>query len=293
LLYKSTASTGPAFGGAVNPVGDLTGKWVRIYESTSGNAGYLYGLTLSNDTITPDTIIDIAAGAARDSTNTLDLTSPSAWTKKINAVWAAGTNNGGFPSGLSGGSPVDDTNYSFWIIGKTDGTIDFGFDSDANGYANTPTNLLADAAGFTLFRLIGYVPYGTAKINPFIQQGNFVYLGTQKLIEDVNDPDASAHSIDSNAPPGTIALMNLFMSHINVGTNDNSYVLYSSLNTTNVAPDSHHFSISSVSGAGNYNGYDTGYCQVVTDSTGKIRRRGDNKTSVSLISILNGWILNL
>jgi len=89
-------------GGSFDPVSDAGVHWTRIYEnvtpptSYNGNAGHIYGLTLSNDVGTPATIIDIAAGSARDSTNAIDMTITTAWTKKINAVWAAGTGNGGF-----------------------------------------------------------------------------------------------------------------------------------------------------------------------------------------------------
>jgi hypothetical protein len=61
--------------------------------------GYITGLTLSNNGTDATNDIDIAAGAAVDSTNVewLDLT--SALTKRLDAAWAVGSGNGGLDTG--------------------------------------------------------------------------------------------------------------------------------------------------------------------------------------------------
>lgn len=55
--------------------------------------GYLTGLQLANNSGTPNHYIDVTAGVARDSTNTLDLTG-SAWTKRMNTAFSTGNNGG-------------------------------------------------------------------------------------------------------------------------------------------------------------------------------------------------------
>jgi len=76
--------------------------------------------------------------------------SNSLFTKDITSNWAAGTGNGGFPSGLS---LAVDTVYKVFLIVDTDtDTVDFGFDTSA-----TAANLLADATAYDIYIQIGTV----------------------------------------------------------------------------------------------------------------------------------------
>lgn len=135
---------------------------------------YLDGFILSNGTDT-DHDIDVTTGIASDSTNSYILTGASAYTKQIDANWAEGTNVGGFPSGLSLSA---DTWYNFFMIAKTDGTVDFGYDS-----SSTATNLLSDATGYTLYRRVGSVlTDGSNNIKQFYQIGDDFYW-TSIIIE--------------------------------------------------------------------------------------------------------------
>ena len=60
----------------------------------------LAGLTLSNDSGTPNSVLDIAAGACADSTNAVPIIG-TAFTKSTAGSWVAGTGNNGMGSGLS------------------------------------------------------------------------------------------------------------------------------------------------------------------------------------------------
>jgi len=111
------------------------------------------------------------------------------------------------PSGLTGGVPVNNTTYSFWEISKTDGTVDFGFDSAANGIANTPTLLQTDAATYTLFRRIGWVRYGVATIVAFYQDGNTFLYSVSVNDFNANVPGATTETKTFSAPPLTTAIM--------------------------------------------------------------------------------------
>jgi hypothetical protein len=71
----------------------------------------------------------------------------SALVKQIDANWAAGTNQGGFPSGLV---LAADTTYRIYLI-SNGSTVDAGFDT-----SSTAANLLADASGYTYYREIGF-----------------------------------------------------------------------------------------------------------------------------------------
>ena len=122
--------------------------------------GHIGGLGLSNDTDAAHDIL-VAAGSCVDSTGAQLLILASALSKRIDGGWGVGDGAGG----LFSGSVAADTWYHFFLIGKTDGTIDAGFDTSVTA-ANIPS-------GYTLYRRIGSVlTDGSANILAFRQQGD-------------------------------------------------------------------------------------------------------------------------
>lgn len=86
--------------------------------------GYFYGLSLTNNGADPVNDIDVAAGAARSLANTADIVLASAITKRLDAAWAVGTNQGG----LDTGTKTNSTWYYAWLIKRTDtGVVDVLF----------------------------------------------------------------------------------------------------------------------------------------------------------------------
>lgn len=85
-------------------------------------------------------------GACSDSTNSMTIENSSSFTKNMTAAWAAGSGNGGVPTGVT---LANNMYYYDFVIAKADGTVDFGLDTDINA-----TNLLADATGFIYFRRV-------------------------------------------------------------------------------------------------------------------------------------------
>ncbi len=67
-----------------------------------------YGLLLSNNSSDASHDIDISAGACLDSTSASFLVLPSGLTKQIDAAWSEGTDAGGFPSGLTLETSIED-----------------------------------------------------------------------------------------------------------------------------------------------------------------------------------------
>lgn len=61
--------------------------------------GHVWGLTLSNDATTPNTVLDIAAGESASTSSPALLMSAAAFTKNCNAAWAVGSGNGALDSG--------------------------------------------------------------------------------------------------------------------------------------------------------------------------------------------------
>lgn len=136
--------------------------------------GYISGCELSIGADT-DHDIDISAGWVMDSTNSQSMRT-SGITKLITGDWSEGNDNSGFPD--TGLDLTNGETYHAFIIGKTDGSTDAGFDTSL-----TATNLLdgntAGASGYTLFRRIGsfYVD-GSANLVPFTQNGDVFMLDT-------------------------------------------------------------------------------------------------------------------
>jgi len=126
---------------------------------------YIDGLVLSNNVTDSDHDLDIAVGVCRDFGNSFNLELSSAFTKRIDATWSAGTGNGGRASTLSLSAGQW---YHVYAIGDTSGNLDFGFDNSA-----TAANLLSDS-GYTLYRLLGSIQTDTSSnIRAFTQIGNY------------------------------------------------------------------------------------------------------------------------
>lgn len=137
-----TMGTDAAFTLAKDPESALDGLPLRML-----GPDFLRGLVLSNNATDPDHDVDVATGAAVDSTGAYGLALTSALTKQIDATFAAGTGAGGMFSGVS---LTASTWYHVHLIRlDSDGTIDAGFDTSVTA-ANKP-------AGYTYYRRIGAV----------------------------------------------------------------------------------------------------------------------------------------
>jgi len=128
--------------------------------------GYISGIITENDSGDTAHYIKFNTGVCKDVANSIDIDFSTPLVKQIDAVWAAGTNQGGFPSGL--GSVAVDTWYHLFVIAKPDGTTDAGFDTSL-----TATNLLADATGYTKYRhIFSVLTDGSANILGYNQIDN-------------------------------------------------------------------------------------------------------------------------
>jgi len=89
-----------------------------------------------------DTLYDMrfVAGKCRDKADTFDIVLSADMVKRADAVWAAGTGNGGRASAVSLSSGL--TLHEF-VISKLDGTTDAGYNTSL-----IATNLCSDASGY-------------------------------------------------------------------------------------------------------------------------------------------------
>ena len=190
--------------GAVSQVNGLTGP-VNIVGNTGIQVtttpglislslvpfGYLGGLTLSNDA-TANTVLDIGAGTAADSTNAT-LISIGAFKKSISGAWVAGSNNAGMGTGLTATA-------STWYhvcLANNSGSPDIWFDTSA-----TCTHRPAGISD-PLYRRIGAMRLNSSTIwMPFAQNGDYFMTNASSVF----GPTGSSVTLLTGiiTPPGVI-----------------------------------------------------------------------------------------
>jgi len=195
----------------------------------------IWGLTMSNDAgdLTHD--IAISTGGGVDNFNSYLLLNTGI-IKKTDANWAVGTNAGGFPSGIT---LTANTCYHVFLIGKTDGTTDAGFDTSL-----TATNLRSDATGYTKYLRVGsfYTDAAATTIRAFYHfvynNGRRVFLWKSPIVDvaDTN-PGISAVLKTLHVPLGINigAMLNVALTRTG-GSGVASEVYVSSPNVNDLSP---------------------------------------------------------
>lgn len=135
--------------------------------ATVGFPNFITGFQLSNDSGTPATKIDIAAGACLDTTNTTFINSSSALVVDVSTTGALGLDTGS----LSGA-----TNLAILIIQGTSGISALATRETAVGISPTLP------AGYTKYRYIGSVYYTGSIIAQFLQVGQTIYFSAPQAI---------------------------------------------------------------------------------------------------------------
>lgn len=146
----SSASSGQVY--VAN--GGGSGAWTTLTTPVFMNK-HIAGLILSNAVGDPTNDVVITAGTCRDSTNTEDMTLGSSLTKRLDAAWTVGDNQGGLDTGA-----IANTTYHMWLIKRTDtGVVDALFSTSATA-PTMPTN-------YTKKRRIGSFVRAAAAIQTF------------------------------------------------------------------------------------------------------------------------------
>ncbi len=151
-----------------------------------GTPGFIWGLTLTNNVSDATNDIDIAAGSCRGGSDTDNLVLAASLTKRLDASWAVGTNQGGLDTGA-----IANTTYHVWLIKRPDtGVVDALFSASATS-PTMPSN-------YTLKRRIGSIIRVSSAILAFSQYGDYFQLTT---------PVRDAYHTTS--PPTTATLLTL------------------------------------------------------------------------------------
>lgn len=126
---------------------------------------YLAGLVISNDSVTPNSVIDIAAGTATDTTNTANIIL-GAFTKSTAGPWASGTGSNGMGAGLT----VAPTTWYSVCLANNSGTPDVWLDTSAV-CANRPSAI----TDVKYRRLGSFRTDASSHILAFTQTGKYFY----------------------------------------------------------------------------------------------------------------------
>jgi len=143
--------------------------------------GHIYGLTMSNNGSDATNDIDFATGNCRDSTDRTDMYVHTGYTKRSDATFVAGTNQGMLDTGAIGNNWY----YTYVILKDADGSYDFLCSLSATA----PTM----PSGYTYFRRIGAFLRTAGAIVAFTQIGNeFLW---KRMKPDVSSGGPSANNL--------------------------------------------------------------------------------------------------
>jgi hypothetical protein len=183
---------------------------------------YIGGLVLANDAANPNTVIDISAGQATDSTN-VKLMSIAAWTKSMSS-FATGSGNGG----LDTGTVAPNTWYHAHLISNAGATTT---DVLISLSATAPTM----PSGFTLFRRIGSIlTNSSSQIVAFKQDGQTFYWGAPVLDINNTNPGISARTLYTITVPTGVKVRPL--GRFSVANGNNSALIVTSPDMADLAP---------------------------------------------------------
>lgn len=188
--------------------------------------GIIAGLKLSNNSGDATNDIDIAAGACRDSTDARDLILATGITKRLDAAWSVGTNQGGLDTGS-----IANTTYHVWLIKRSDtGVVDALFSTSATA-PTMPTN-------YDYKRRLGMIKRASGAILLFVQDGDlFQWLDPTTVTLDHSsaaNPGTSAATITLLIPTG-VRVRAILRGEVLPGAATTSRLTITDLSTTDVA----------------------------------------------------------
>lgn len=154
--------------------------------------GQIDGFLLSNNGSDANNDIDVAAGACRDDGNAANIVLTSSLTKRLDAAWEAGTNQGG----LDAGSEANATWYHVFAI-RNPSTL--AVDALFSASAASPTM----PSGYTQKRRLGAVRNdGSGNLLAFVQRGDEFWWKDPPLDVDTTNSGTGAVLAALTVPTG-------------------------------------------------------------------------------------------
>jgi len=234
---------------------------------------HLSGCWLSNGTDAVNDI-DIYPGKARDSTDAVNMILAAALTKRLDAAWAVGSDQGGLDTGS-----IANTTYHVWLIKRADtGVVDALLSASATA-PTMPTN-------YTHKRRVGSIIRSAGSILAFAQNGDEFLLDTPVADSDTNPGTASVVKV-CTVPLGipVNAMVTIMARNNNAST---QYLLVSAFTQANMVPSINLYDIA----FGQDQGANGSIWRALRTSTaGAIRYRLDASSASTVITVLTqGWV---
>lgn len=273
---KSWGSNSIVFGNATTTLAQVWGLGV--------NRGLIWGLTLSNNGADATNDLDIAIGEARNSTGLVSMVLTGALTKRLDANWAAGTNQGMRNSAAA----ITDTTYHIWLASKGDGSEPDIYAHTSTVAATVLTALQLETGGSTYLylRRIGSIVRATV-ILPFAQTGDHFTLTTSVADVSVTTLTTSRSTYTlASVPTGIRMRVKLRIMASNAAAN--VMVTVVDLNETDAAPANTVAPFATfqtaVAGAAIH-----GFCDIFCNTSAQIGARSTAATTTLRVGTL-GWI---
>ena len=269
-------------GDKVEIVSDGT-NWKSLSRLISGAvvpAGHRWGLTLSNNGVDATNDIDVAAGeCASTATAAGDRARLilGALTKRLDATWVTGTNQGGRTSSQA---IADGTWFVFAV--RVAGVDDVAFDTSVTG-----ANLIADHAA-THVRRIGSIVRAAGAIRGFTQRDKLFQWKTPLVDMTTTNPGTAAVLQTMTVPTGIPVIWRGAGVLVVIDTSQVG-VLLTDPATTDTAPSTSLAHLSSGNQAGNQ--LEVSFLEVGTNTSGQLRYRlsGSNANITVVLSTI-GWL---
>lgn len=246
-------------------------------SSSSGGGSvpynFLTGLTLSRNSGTPTTKIDMAIGQAADSTNALLITTSGTLTADCTTVGA---------NGLDAGALANNTWYHVYMIALSAGA--------------TPAILVSTSASaptlpgsYIYKRRVGSVrTNGSAQFIAFTQDGDYFLWATALLDVNTTNPGTSAVTSTLTVPTG-VNVHAYINAHI-AASGTAARVIVSDIAMTDVAPSSGAAAPGSTTGGNASQDGRVGLINVRTNTSAQVRYRCDNSDGSTIMRINTlGW----
>lgn len=235
--------------------------------------GHLFGLTMSNNATDAVNDIDIAAGeAASTEANPVLMVLASALTKRLDANWAVGNNQGGLDFGS-----IADVVYHVWLIQRSDtGVVDALFSTSATA----PTM----PANYDRKRRIGAIIRANAAIRGFVQDNDKFILKTPVQIANGANLTTTSQLFTLAVPTGII--VEAEVNALIFGSASISTLIQSPLIAAQTA-NSPAGNISLINVAGSSA---AGQFRITTDTSGNIRAVSNVASGANFFLLETGWI---
>jgi len=250
-------------------------------SSSVAPRGHIGGLTLSNNVTDATNDIDIATGEATSSDTGITMILVDGITKRLDASWAVGTNQGGLDTGS-----IANATYHVFLIKRSDtGVVDVLFSTSATA----PTM----PSSYDLKRRIGSIMRISATIVPFSQFGDEFLLKLPVREVATSNPGTSAvESTLSTSPSGIKVNALITVVLLTDNATETNHCLITSLDQTDTAPSSSVYTIVGKNTiAASTVTADSVYLSIRTNTSKQVRYRlSTSVADVRIEIMLHGWI---